>query len=500
MAWEKLPTNYTDAVWNGLKRYQMVNNDDGTVSFRDVTAYEHRENSFFGSKDANAMNEAINNVMSIGVRGENLLHNWCFVNPVNRRGQDTYTKNTATELTIDRWLKGVNVAVTILENRGVQVTETAGGSSNVFFSQRLSGEELVPGQSYTVSFLTEDNELATGTFVYTPPTSTAANVKYVDVTTSYGSVQFTWDAAAGKYSMFAGVVGSKSVVFVAAKLELGSVQTLAREGENGEWVLLDIPNYADQYAICAQYDLTTGEHLGCSPIEANAGNHNSIYRGKYLGEVVTEAQYAAISAGTFDDLYIGDYWTIGGVNYRIAAFDYYYMRSDVPLSTHHVTLVPDKILYNHEMNDENDTTGAYGESKMRRSGLTQAKDTIKDAFGSDHLLMHRLYFNNAVTDGHTSGGSWYDSTLALMTEQNVYGCRIYSDIANNGSVSNRVTLDFTQYPLFALYPRHIHADSIYWLRDVVSSSRFADVDANGLSNSGNASYSRGVRPAFSIKA
>ena len=38
--------------------------------------------------------------------------------------------------------------------------------------------------------------------------------------------------------------------------------------------------------------------------------HNSIYRGKYLGTSVTTAQYTAISAGTFEDLYIGDYRTI----------------------------------------------------------------------------------------------------------------------------------------------------------------------------------------------
>ena len=36
----------------------------------------------------------------------------------------------------------------------------------------------------------------------------------------------------------------------------------------------------------------------------NAGAHNAIYRGKYLGTSVTAAQYAAIAAGTFDDLYI----------------------------------------------------------------------------------------------------------------------------------------------------------------------------------------------------
>ena len=52
----------------------------------------------------------------------------------------------------------------------------------------------------------------------------------------------------------------------------------------------------------------------------NAGAHNAIYRGKHLGTSATATQYAVIAAGTFDDLYIGDYWTKDGVNYRLAAF------------------------------------------------------------------------------------------------------------------------------------------------------------------------------------
>lgn len=72
MAWTLLPTNYTDAVWNGLKRYQEITNDDGTVSFQDVTTYTNRENSFFGAKDANRMNEALNVLMSMVENGTDL--------------------------------------------------------------------------------------------------------------------------------------------------------------------------------------------------------------------------------------------------------------------------------------------------------------------------------------------------------------------------------------------------------------------------------------------
>ena len=62
------------------------------------------------------------------------------------------------------------------------------------------------------------------------------------------------------------------------------------------------------------------------------------------------------------DRYIGDYWTIGGINYRIAAFDYYYRTGDTSCDTHHVVLVPDVIMYTHVMNDTNITDGAYAVS------------------------------------------------------------------------------------------------------------------------------------------
>ena len=72
MSWVLLPVNYTDAVWSGLKKFVMVNNEDNTVSFQDVTVYSQRENSFFGAQDANRMNEALNTIMSMVESGTDL--------------------------------------------------------------------------------------------------------------------------------------------------------------------------------------------------------------------------------------------------------------------------------------------------------------------------------------------------------------------------------------------------------------------------------------------
>lgn len=229
----------------------------------------------------------------------------------------------------------------------------------------------------------------------------------------------------------------------------------------------------------------------------NAGAHNAIYRGKSLGSSVTTVQYSAISAGTFDDMYIGDYWTIGGVNYRIAAFDYYLNCGDTSCTKHHVVLVPDTCLYNHVMNDTVITTGAYVGSKMYTEGLEQAKTTIKAAF-SGHVLSKRIYLSNATANGKASAGAWCDSEVDLMCEHMVYGNGVFSPVSDGTTVPNNYRVEKSQLPLFQHEPSRICNRASWWLRDVISASAFAGVDYGGHATCSYARYSRGVRPAFCI--
>ena len=239
----------------------------------------------------------------------------------------------------------------------------------------------------------------------------------------------------------------------------------------------------------------------------NAGAHNAIYRGKSLGSTVTTAQYAAIKAGTFDDLYIGDYWTIGGVNYRIAAFDYYLSSGDTSCTTHHVVIVPDTCLYNAQMHNTssgglesgaaNTTTGGYVGSDMYKSNLEQAKTTIKSAF-SGHVLKHRIYLTNAVANGRASGGAWCDSEVDLMCEQMVYGSGIFSPVSDGSNVPVNYRVEKSQLPLFQHEPSRIGNRNNWWLRDVITASTFALVAGDGRAGCSYASYSFGVRPAFCI--
>lgn len=230
----------------------------------------------------------------------------------------------------------------------------------------------------------------------------------------------------------------------------------------------------------------------------NAGAHNSIYRGKNLGTTVTEEQWEAISSGTFTDLYIGDYWVIGGVNWRIAAFDYYLNCGDTSFTKHHAVIVPDTCLYSAQMNTTNVTTGAYKGSAMYTANLTQAKSTINSAFGSSHVLSHRIYLSNATSNGRASAGEWTDSTVDLMCEHMVYGSGIFSPVSDGSNVPNNYRVEKGQLPLFALEPSRICNRDTWWLRDVITAALFASVHANGTAAYHRASTSLGVRPAFCI--
>ena len=235
------------------------------------------------------------------------------------------------------------------------------------------------------------------------------------------------------------------------------------------------------------------------PLINNAGAHNSIYRGISLGTSVSAAQFAAIDAGTFVDMFIGDYWTINSVVWRIAAFDYYYNVGDVNCTTHHVVVVPDTSLYNAQMNTTNTTENAYWGSAMYTTNLDAAKSTINSAFGASHVLNHRIQLANTLPSGQTAptNWGWYDSTVELMTEMQVYGSRVWGAPANNGfGVSSQDGM----FPLFAMRHDMVHNRGIYWMQDVVSATNFANVYYNGFAASFGASGSLGVRPAFCLKS
>jgi hypothetical protein len=227
-----------------------------------------------------------------------------------------------------------------------------------------------------------------------------------------------------------------------------------------------------------------------------AGFHNSIYRGKFLGNEVTSKQWDRIADGTFEDMYIGDYWTINGTTYLIAAFNYYLNSGDTNLTTNHVTLVPAGSMYDHRMNPTDTTAGGYAGSEMRTSGLDQARTKIYADFAG-HVVNHRRYLSTAVSNGQASAGASFDSDVELMNEVMALG----SVVNGKGTYGAfNIGIEKSQLPLFALRPDLLNIREVWWLRDVYSATHFVFVNHVGNTYVGNANYVYGVRPVFSISA
>lgn len=230
----------------------------------------------------------------------------------------------------------------------------------------------------------------------------------------------------------------------------------------------------------------------------NAGFHNSLYRGKYLGNALTGEQSAAIQAGTFDGMFVGDYWTINGVNWRIADFDPYYLCGDQNngLETHHIAVVPDTCLYNAKWNSSDTTSGGYVGSAIRSNikaanGDAQgAQAKVIAAFGDAHVLSYRGLLPSAYSSGNASSWAWVDCRVELLSEMEVYGAPVWSV----GGKGYEVGHAKRQLSLFRHNPDMMNIRASYWLRSVDSAT-----DACFVSYGGNASYtgassSLGVRP------
>lgn len=233
---------------------------------------------------------------------------------------------------------------------------------------------------------------------------------------------------------------------------------------------------------------------GFAPVELR----RVLFRGKNLGTALTAVQKAAIKDGSFKGMFLGDYWSIGGRIWRIVDMDYWYNCGDTAFTSHHLVIMPDEALYNAQMNTTNVTTGGYVGSAMYKSNLANAKTIVNAAFQGS-VLTHREYLCNAVANGRPSGGAWFNSSIELPNEPMMYGHPHFSLTSDGSTVPSIYTISKTQLALFMVCPRFI-ANRSYnqWLRDVVSSASFANVNGDGYANCVNASGSDGVRPVFPV--
>ena len=235
-----------------------------------------------------------------------------------------------------------------------------------------------------------------------------------------------------------------------------------------------------------------------------AGYHNSIFRGKNVTSYLTDGSlFTRISNGSFEDLFVGDYIVKNNITWRIAGFDVYLHKGDTELTKHHAIIVPDKHLTTAQMNSSNTTVGGYVASAMYTTTLPSVLETyITPVFGSHVIEIRNLLTTGINASGYNRWGNgsgcsnaweWRSRKVDLMNENQVFGSISWSSSGFETGTDN------CQLPLFRLAPEYITNRSYwYWLRNVVESSRFANVNNGGISNSNGASATGGVRPCFYI--
>lgn len=186
------------------------------------------------------------------ISNPNILDNWYWVGegsqqggerfPINQRGGTTYTGGGYY---IDRWNSYSGSPNIVLNNNGIQIGQGDFGQLLELFR--------TPDGTYTASVLTDTNELTTFTFQL--KNNGSEQKQLFQITSNSSNYRLSFNYKWTNASLFYITNYSFTGNFLAAKLELGSVQTLAHK-EGDTWVLNDPPpNFQQELAKCQRYQI-----------------------------------------------------------------------------------------------------------------------------------------------------------------------------------------------------------------------------------------------------
>ena len=241
----------------------------------------------YGALDGGSDDE---NIVS-SYSNSNLLIDWYFANPVNRKGKTEYA---GAGFSIDMWQSmygGGDCRVSIFEpgtkNGCLKLYRPA---NNGHLNQILPGYvALLRGKTVTFSILAKTDLADKGgarLFIRTPNETFTNPWTYLSTDTysiAQATVTIPEESASNDLMVDVTCEDGSTLSIIAAKLELGTVQTLAHK-EGDTWVLNEIPNYAEQYVICSQYDPTTGEFIGNKSDSTEVYSDQETEIGTYFGE------------------------------------------------------------------------------------------------------------------------------------------------------------------------------------------------------------------------
>ena len=237
---------------------------------------------------------------------------------------------------------------------------------------------------------------------------------------------------------------------------------------------------------------------------------NGLYRGKNLGELGSETEWAAfleryqvplglfVTADKSDALYLGDYVTIknAGVysgEWMIAGFNTHKNVGDNldavdgvsnAGSVNHIAMIPRGagFAYGTPMNSTSTTANGYAGSAMYTHLRETAVPALAGSLGK-RLLTRRESLTTAVDTnakapgysgwvGAANSTAWRSSRAELMSEMQVYGSAVWGGAYDTGG-------SYEKLPVFNFVTPVAFGRHDFWLRSVASIEHFAGCDSQG---------------------
>lgn len=311
---------------------------------------------------------------------KNLLDNWYFADPVNRRGQATYGHNPV--YSIDRWSINNDYAFVDINNGHITIRgNDINGYGGIIQKLEDSVKNALIGKTVTLSVLMK------------PHTAISIAGRQVcdagDDTFSIYSATFNGTTA--DYVVIRAVSpvspGEPIADIIAAKLELGSKQTLARQDETGTWILNDPPpdknlealkcsvNTADPSDPCANKVLATRDRI----------SNTNLLDNWYFADPINQRNGYVIPPGetyyTFD-------WT------PIGTTDKYY-----------------PVLLRRDAANNYDCEIEVGGTRYVVAGAAGVRGYTEGGYGIDRWRFNYDLLSLCIYDGYvtiTNSASWYE--------------------------------------------------------------------------------------------
>ncbi len=230
------------------------------------------------------------------------------------------------------------------------------------------------------------------------------------------------------------------------------------------------------------------------------GGRDLLKLGKTPQSVVTQ-----VRNNDFHDLYIGDYFTTDinnrQIKWHIADFNYFLNTGDINFTKPHLVLINGESIDERYMNSERSTIGGYYNSAMRSVFFDTYLKLIKNTILGEYILTHREILTNSINRNVNSGGCpiwqgctdnwrWYDSTIELLTEPQVYGSPSF------GSSGHDIGIGHTQFAIFKLNKQFISLNRMWWLRTIADQASFCSVRSDSIAYTNLASDIGAVRIYF----